>query len=207
MNLADFPATALDELATGWLAGDPLCETQLFGNLRVRFLSIAKRRVQQDHLEDVVQDALQIVLRKGGEQQRTENVLVWSLTILRNVIGNHYQSRRRETERMVTTETVFDNLADTTVRPDQILEVDSQLERALANLAERFPRCGRIFAGILASQELGGGPREVSQRALETVQREVPEMTRGGFYTALHRCRSQLRAILEGIVEKESSHG
>ncbi|MBU8870873.1 MAG: hypothetical protein KOO60_08455 [Gemmatimonadales bacterium] len=207
MNPSAIPANSLDELATGWLAGDHSAETQLFENLRVRFLGIAKRRVQQDHLEDVVQDALQIVLRKGGEQHRTENVLVWSLTILRNVIGNHYQSRRRETERMVTGETILDNLADSAEGPDQIHGAGSQLAMALADLAERFPRCGRIFAGILASQELGGGPREVSQRALEFVQREDPEMTRGGFYTALHRCRSQLRATHERIIGKESSHG
>lgn len=207
MNPAAVPETSVDELAAGWLAGDSRAETLLFENLRVRFLGIAKQRVQQDHLEDVVQEALQIVLRKAGEQQRTENMLVWSLTVLRNVIGNHYQARRRETERMVTGEQILETLADPMARPDQIPETDSQLERALASLADRFPRCSRIFAGILASLEVGGGPHEVSQRALETMQRQTPGMTRGGFYTALHRCRSQLRAILE-ILEngKESSH-
>lgn len=202
MNPAATPEISLDELAAGWLAGDSRAETLLFENLRVRFLGIAKRRVQQDNLEDLVQEALQIVLRKAREQHRTENVLVWSLTVLRNVIGNHYQARRRETERMVTGEDILDNVADATAGPDQMPETDPHLENALASLAERFPRCGKIFAGILASLELGGGPREVSQRALESIQRTTPEMTRGGFYTALHRCRSQLRAILD----KESSH-
>jgi Sigma-70 region 2 len=202
MNSGSIAEITLDDLAAAWLGGDSRSETLLFENLRVRFLGIAKRRVQQDHLEDLVQDALQIVLRKAREQHRAENILVWSLTILRNVIGNHYQARRRETERMVTGENILDNVADTTAGPDPLPETAAQLEQALTTLAERFPRCGQIFAGILASLENGGGQREVSQRALESVQRRTPELTRGGFYTALHRCRSQLRALLD----KESNH-
>lgn len=196
------PEIALDELAARWLGGDPRSENLLFENLRVRLLAVAKRRVQPEHLEDLVQETLHIVLRKAREQRRTENVLVWSLAILRNVIGNHYQERRRESERMVSGDNILDYVADPAAGADQSPPAGRQLERALAHLAERFPRCGTIFAGILASLEQGGGPREVSQRALESIQRRSPDMTRGGFYTALHRCRAQLRAILD----KESGH-
>ena len=98
---------------------------------------------------------------------------------------------------MATGENILDNVADATAGADQMWETNEQLEIALASLGERFPRCGKIFAGILTSLELGGGPREVSQRALEVIQQNTPEMTQGGFYTALHRCRAQLRAILE----------
>jgi len=202
MNLDQAPDTTLDELAAAWLSGDERAESRLFETLRVRFLGIAKRRVQPDHLEDLVQEALQIVLRKGRQQQRTENVLIWSLTVLRNVIGNHYQARKRENERMATGENILDHLADETARPDEIPERDPGLEQALTRLAAKFPRCGKIFAAILDSLAAGGGPREVSQRALETVQRQEPGLARGSFYTALHRCRSQLRALLE----KEPSH-
>lgn len=203
--MTSLPELSLDELAAGWLGGDERAEALLFENLRVRFLGVAKRRVQPDHLEDLVQEALQIVLRKAVEQQRSENLLAWSLTILRNVIGNHYQARRRERERMVGGETILDNVADPAATPDRITGTGGELETALGRLAERFPRCGRIFAGIVAALESGGGPREISQRALENVQREHPEMTRGGFYTALHRCRAQLRTILESM-DKESRH-
>ncbi len=202
MTFEQAPEIALDPLAAAWLSGDERAESKLFEFLRVRFLGIAKRRVQPDHLEDLVQEALQIVLRKGREQQRTENVLIWSLTILRNVIGNHYQARKRENERMATGEMLLDQLTDEAAPPDQFAGSDSGLEQALARLAEKYPRCGKIFAAILESLETGGGPREVSQRALAKVQRQTPDLTRGGFYTALHRCRSQLRALLE----KEPGH-
>lgn len=197
MTLENDSVLSVDALAGAWLAGDERAETRLFEFLRVRFLAVAKRRVQPDHLEDLVQEALQIVLRKARDQRRSEQVLVWSLTILRNVIGNHYQARKREQERMATGEHILDNLADPTTGPDFLEQGNPALEAALRQLAERFPRCGRIFSAILASLEQGGGPREISQRALASVQRRIPEMTRGGFYTALHRCRSQLRALLE----------
>lgn len=195
-------ANSLDALAGAWLSGDERAEARLFEFLRVRFLAVAKRRVQPDHLEDLVQEALQIVLRKGREQRRSENVLTWSLTILRNVIGNHYQARKREQERMATGENILENMADPAIAPDRLDEIDPALEQALRELAEGFPRCGRIFAAILRSLEQGGGPREVSQRALARVQGQIPDLTRGSFYTALHRCRSQLRVLLE----KEPRH-
>ncbi len=205
MNPVPPSETSLDELAAGWLAGDARAETLLFTELHVRFSAIAKRRVQQDHLEDLVQDALQIVLRKGKEQQRREKVLLWSLTILRNVIGNHYQARQREQGRMVTGEEILQHIADpaTSGAGEQEMgeELVEGLSRALRELAHRFPRCAALFDGILASVEDGGGQREISQRALAIVQRTNPDLTRGGFYTALHRCRARLRALLEAGTE------
>ena len=53
-----------------------------------------------DHAEDVVQDALRIVFDRYGEIKQGPGILVWGLTVLRNVIGNHYQARDRERERL-----------------------------------------------------------------------------------------------------------
>ncbi|MEZ4388181.1 MAG: sigma factor [Candidatus Krumholzibacteriia bacterium] len=92
---------SLDTLRQRALAGDPAAEAALFEDLRVRFLALAKRRVQPDHAEDVVQEALGVVLRKLPDLPPDRGLLVWSLTVLRNVIGNHYQARRRDTAQTV----------------------------------------------------------------------------------------------------------
>ena len=200
--------TSLDNLRHRALAGDERATAALFEELRVRFLAIAKRRVQPDHAEDVVQEALGVVLRRYDTLPRDRNILLWSLTVLRNVIGNHYQARRRDTDRTVQVDdwrTV--PAAALTADPTVDLvggEAAEMLQRAIGDLARRSPRCGAIFAHILDSVEMGGGPREVSQRALERVQQELPDMSRNTFYVALHRCRAQLRGLLDRM---EAAHG
>ena len=208
MDSVHAPEASLDELCARSLAGDHAAETALFTSLRVRFATIAKRRVHRDHLEDVVQDTLHIVLGKYRQRPLTTGILVWSLTVLRNVIGNYYQARRREMDRVVQVEDLQSLAGAATWDPADCLEaseVTAHLEAAIATLASKFPRCGKIFAGILASLELGGGPREISQRALEMIRREQPDLTPNHFYVALHRCRAQLRALL-GAQEGSVSH-
>lgn len=190
-------ALDLDELCARSLQGDCQAETALFEALRVRFLTLAKRRVQPDHTEDVVQDALKIVCDRYGERKQGVGILVWSLTVLRNVIGNHYQARQRERRHMDFVEeypscaaTVIDPLAEAGGAQDRDLLLD-----AIAELAERFPRCGRIFSSLLHSLETGGSSNQVSGRALAAIQKDFPGMTRGTFYTTLHRCRANLRGI------------
>jgi DNA-directed RNA polymerase specialized sigma24 family protein len=201
---------SLDEVCARSLAGDDSAESLLFHSLRVRFTAIAKRRVQQDHIEDIVQDALQTVLRKYRERSRSDGILVWSLTVLRNVIGNYYQARKRESERLVQVQD-WQRLASSAPSGTSTsqLETDQfvwQLEQAIAALAQRYPRCGKIFTGLLSSLEEGGGPREISQRALDKVCREQPDLTPNNFYVTLHRCRAHLRLIL-AEQEEGYSHG
>ena len=154
--------------------------------------------MQTDHVEDVVQDTLKIVFAKYGEREPGAGILVWGLTVLRNVIGNYYQSKQRERERL---DFVEDLPAAAAVVDDMLAGCEHQelrqtLLEAIGELAERFPRCGKIFHSLLASLEIGGTPNQISGRALQTIQKENPQMTRGSFYTALHRCRASLREIL-----------
>lgn len=199
---------SLDRLSQQALDGDAGAAATFFASLRVRFLSIAKRRVREDSLEDVVQEALQIVHAKYGERESDRGILVWSLTVLRNVIGNYYQAKERSTRR----EAVVEDLeilpaaagsGSTLGWPVEIVdgpsEVTERILQAITSLAEQNPRCGSIFQRILESLDLGGGPREVSQRALAAVQRDDPDLSRGSFYTALHRCRARLREILAAM--------
>ena len=169
-------ALALDELCAQSLAGDSAAETALFETLRVRFLSLAKRRVQPDHTEDVVQDALRIVFDRYRERKQGVGILVWSLTVLRNVIGNHYQARQRERDRMdyvdeYPSEASFavDPLADAVGEEGRLT-----LQTAIAELARRFPRCGRIFAHLLASLEREDPPTRSRCRPWQRSKRSIP---------------------------------
>ncbi|MFH1845911.1 MAG: hypothetical protein ABIF77_22230 [bacterium] len=205
---------SLDTLSRRALAGDSQAETAFFHQLRVRFLTIAKRRVRPDSLEDVVQDALRIVHEKHTERGDERGILMWSLTVLRNVIGNYYQAKERQQrheaqvenlEALPAASSLGPSLAWTGADPDDFSETGALVRKAVAVLAEKSPRCGFYFQRILESLDLGGGPREISQRALEWVQRDEPDLTRGSFYTALHRCRARLREILAAM-EASPSH-
>jgi len=198
---------SLDQVRARAVAGDARAEAALFTELRVRFLALAKRRVQPDHAEDVVQEALGVVLRKFKDLDPDRGILVWSLTVLRNVIGNHYQARRRDTDHTVQVDD-WRTVPEASLASDPVdgLAADEsarRLENAIAELARTTPRCGTIFAKLLMSLEHGGGPRDVSTRALAMVQDEIPDMTRNSFYVALHRCRARLRALLGTM---EGSH-
>ena len=201
LDVAQSPERTIDDLCARAVSGDGRAEAALFEDLRVRFLSLAKRRVRPEHAEDVAQDALGIVLAKYRDRPTTDGFLIWSLTVLRNVIGNHYQSRRRDVERTTQVEdwrTVPE--ASVAVDPVETMEHEetvSMLEQGIELLARKYPRCGTIFTRILESLEKGGGQREVSQRAYELVRKSEPDLSRNSFYVALHRCRSQLRTLME----------
>lgn len=206
MNTAE---ASLDILCQKSLAGDVRSEAALFEALRVRFLPIAKRRVQADQAEDLVQDTLRIVFDRYGSRNEGQGILVWGLAVLRNVIGNHYQSRDRERDRLSFVDELPRDAADRTDPFADLELADTRrlLVEGIARLAERFPRCGRIFHHLLTSLEKGGGPQEVSSRTLALVQKEDPGMNRGRFYTALHRCRAQLREVLASLDNEALDRG
>jgi DNA-directed RNA polymerase specialized sigma24 family protein len=192
-------ARSLDNLHQLALSGDSQAQTVLFDALRVRFLALAKRRVQTDHAEDVVQDALRIVFDRYDKIKPGPGILVWGLTVLRNVIGNHYQARARERERLDFVDELPRDAAasDDALGETMLAQTIDTLLAAISELGRRFPRCARLFEGLLQSLEIGGTPNQVSSRALELVQRDDPTLSRGTFYTALHRCRAHLRAVMD----------
>jgi DNA-directed RNA polymerase specialized sigma24 family protein len=189
---------SLDGLCRSARAGDAGAETRLCSELRVRFLPIAKRRVREEDAEDLVQDALLVVHRKYRERAGSGGVLVWGLAILRNVIGNYYQARRREGGRRGAAENLEEFPAgEAGAAGDGAADLLEKLGAALAELAARFPRCGRIFEILLANLEAHGPAREAAESAWQAAQQELPNMTRNAFHVSLHRCRERLREIME----------
>lgn len=202
------PALPLDDLASRALAGDPSSERALFGALRERFLSLAKQRVQRDDQEDVVQDALRVVLARYGTRPSAVGILPWSLMVLRNVIGNYYQRRSREEARLVSLDDREESREGTVPLTSPSVDIDlscanDRVTAAISLLSRERPKCGAIFRHILESLAEGGRPREVSRIAMQRVRADHPEMSAGSFYVALHRCRSRLQEILRGLEEGE----
>ncbi len=193
---------SLDELAERALAGDGRAESALFSTLRVRFLDIAKRRVQDSDLEDVTQEALRIIHAKYSEKKSDRGMLPWSCAVLRNVIGNYYQAMgaRRRREQITADPRAFPVRDEGTLPGTAALESAETRERvveAITILSRRHPRCGLVFRRILENLERGGDPREVTRRAIDGLLRDDRSLKAGNLYVILHRCRAHLREIVE----------
>lgn len=162
----------------------PSMDQKWLSLLRQRFAEIAARRVPEDAVEDIVQDALGIVLAKGAAAANAEGTsdppLRWSFNVLRNVIGNWYQKRRRH-------ETV-DDLEIADGRPDALAALTTEeraqtIRDAMDELRQGRPYCADwlwamaqgVKAGILAARA----------RVEEAV-----------FYRRVYRCRKTLAEIL-----------
>ncbi|MBU1702094.1 MAG: sigma-70 family RNA polymerase sigma factor [Candidatus Eisenbacteria bacterium] len=195
---------SLEVLCARAREGDSQSESLFFEDLRVRFHSIAKRRVRADDVDDVIQDAIQIVHRKYKDLEISAGILVWSLTVLRNVIGNYYQAKRREGRQMSHDDQTLEireplavSLWDEKWRwAEQTSGLIERIADAIQALSQNDQRCGKIMKGVLKSIELGGGQREVSQRAMGMIHEDFPFLSRASYHVALHRCRARLRALL-----------
>jgi len=152
--------------------------------LRQRYTEIAARRVPQDAVEDIVQDALGIVLVKGPAQAHGEGLvdppLRWSFIVLRNVIGNWYQKRRRHES--------VEGLELKDDRPDALASLTTAeraqtIRAAVDELRLERPDC----AGWLWSMAQGTKAGVLAARA---------RMEQAAFYRKIYRCRKMLAEIL-----------
>lgn len=144
--------------------------------LRQRFTEIAARRVEAAVVEDLVQDALRVVLEKGGDRPRLD----WCFQVLRNVVGNYY--RREKTRRRFV---VADPEGDADASTDEVsvlaaLESDEMVRILTSGVDMLGPPC----AGYLGALMGGASPADVAES--EGLQAAV-------FYRRLYRCRQKLR--------------
>ncbi len=154
--------------------------------LRQRFAEIAARRVPADAVEDIVQDALGIVLAKGPsaahEEGLTDPPLRWSFNVLRNVIGNWYQKRRRH-------ETVEDlDLPDDC--PDALAALTAaermqSIHEAMEELRQKKPLCAQWLWAMAEGTKAG-------------ILAAKARMAEAVFYRKIYRCRQSLAGILAG---------
>lgn len=155
--------------------------------LRTRLMAVAARRVAAEVVEDLVQEALGVIVTRGVQVGSFELVdglppLVWSLQVMRNVIGNWYQRTRTVQRRRVDG---FDFLAEPAVEPTPLDALASEdATRAIHAAIEALdPPCA-VYLGRLAR---GGSPADMARDA---------QLDRAALYKRLYRCRVKLRAAL-----------
>ncbi len=159
-------------------------------DLRRRFVSVARRRVPEADVEDIVQDALRVVVEKhiqGPGSRLVEGAppIAWSFTVLRNTIGNHYQRARVRQRVHVPLDTAV-GAADDLPTPLEALESSDAVERirrAIAELPPESENCSRYLLALIE----GRSPAELAGE--EGLEQSV-------LYRRVYRCRQMLKARL-----------
>lgn len=162
-------------------------------SLRSRFLGVACRRVREEDVEDVVQEAMRVVHARGSGLVDEEIVdglppIAWCFQVLRHTIGNHYKRTRRR-ESVLESRAEFDDTMPGSIdgrTPAEALETDEVMrtvEAALGDLEGSDTRCHEMLREVMAGTRV----RELAERA--GVEEPV-------FSRRLYRCRQKLRAQL-----------
>ena len=167
--------------------------------LRARFIDVARARVAEGAVEDVVQDAMAIIYQKagsgaGGGMGTPE--LPWCFQVLRNVVGNHYQRERTRMRGERSGTPLHDGVHEFTARRDNPTPIEALernerarlLREAIQELAVQDAFCGNHFLEVLGDRErtlaASGPARDGGSGAASTP------------YVRLFRCREKLRKIL-----------
>jgi RNA polymerase sigma factor (sigma-70 family) len=159
--------------------------------VRVRFLAVARRRVPADAAEDVVQDAMRILVEKGALVPGAESpggapALAFAFAVLRNVIGNYYQ-RERTRRTVPDAEEAARQAPDPAPTPLEALAREERV-RIVRESLEAMGRSDEACARYLQRLLDGASPRELaSQEGLEEAV----------LYRRVYRCRVKLRGLLE----------
>lgn len=163
-----------------------------FMQLRDRFVAVARKRLPNDQVEDVVQEALAVVYEKGiriPEAGPVEGMppLAWCFQVLRNVVGNHYQKQR--TRSGTSGDADYETLDAADDRPTPLEALQSKeaaglIQDGLRELARLDETCCRYLRRLLD----GLAPADLATE--EQVDAAI-------LYRRVYRCRSKLRDILE----------
>jgi RNA polymerase sigma factor (sigma-70 family) len=157
--------------------------------LRERFLAIARCRVPADVVEDVVQDAMLVVVRRIDAAERAELIdglprLAWCFQVLRNTIGNHYlRTARRGGDRSLEHPDEHAGQGSTPAEALEAKELRQALTAALAEMRAADGQCARYIGRLL------DGSTPAALAAEEGVEQ-------GALYRRMYRCRTKLRDLL-----------
>ena len=170
--------------------------------LRARFLAIAARRVPAAAAEDLVQEALMIVVQKGVRPGAAAGAstagaidglppLAWCFQVLRNTVGNWYQRERTRRSAADPSSVTHGQLRDASApeRSPTPLEALEHAETAglvadaLRELAAESGSCARYLRGIAEGEK----PASIARRE---------GLEEGVLYRRIYRCREKLRGLL-----------
>ena len=150
------------------------------GDLTRRFTEIAARRVDPASVDDLVQDALRVVIERGGDQPRLD----WCFQVLRNVIGNHYQREKTRRRFVVPDPEGEADAATTDVTALEALEGQEVVDLLRTGVETMGSPCSDYLGRLM----VGESPARIS--ATEGLEAAV-------FYRRLYRCRQKLREWLK----------
>lgn len=142
-------------------------------------MTIARKRIQGDASQDVVQEAIVILNAKMDQIQNDGEILPFAFTILRNCIGNHYKKVRRE-QRVIEFSVAIESAE---VAAEERSDWQEVLSKALVYLKKESPRCAQLFEAVLESAGIA---------ELQTLL----DLTAENVYRTLYRCRNRLKRIL-----------
>lgn len=149
-------------------------------SLRARMTEITARRVSDEAVEDLVQDALEIIVRRSRERDEAAVPdLRWCFQILRNVIGNWYQKRRAH----VPLDPEMESSAPDPLARLTVAERTRQVREAMVTLRHERENCARWLWALAR----GSKPRDLA--AAESVDANL-------FYRRVYKCRRRLQEIL-----------
>jgi RNA polymerase sigma factor (sigma-70 family) len=157
---------------------------ELFEFLRLRLLILARHRVSEA-AEDTVQETLIIIHNRFSEFETLQGLLAFMHQVLRNKIGNIYQSRSREQNRQVE----LDNVSESRYYTDWdmgAVEMERIVRTAIDKLGEERPHCRSILFCLYQGLE----PGEISDRL---------EITKSKLKVQTFRCREALKKILVSV--------
>ena len=158
---------------------------EIFEFLRSRLLVLARHRVPEA-AEDTVHESLIIVHNRFSEFENLQGLLAFTHQVLRNKIGNIYQSRSREQYRQVELD---DNVSESRYSTDWDIgdvEMERIVRTAIDKLGEKRPYCRSILFCLYQGLE----PGEISDRL---------EITKSKLKVQTFRCREALKKILVGV--------
>lgn len=159
------------------------------GRLRERLLAIASRRVPAESVEDVVQDALRVIVQRripDSSAVRIDDLpeLAWCFQVLRNTIGNYYQktrSRLRWQEQAATRTAA--PAPPTPLDALESAEATRVILAAMEDMRDDSESCGRYLERLAA----GDSPADLARN--EGLDPAV-------LYRRIYRCRHKLRLKL-----------
>ena len=173
----------LESLLVQARAGQENSREELFEFLRTRLLVVARYRVSEA-AEDTVHESLIIVHSRFSEFENLQGLLAFTHQVLRNKIGNIYQSRSREQHRRADME----DLSDSQYYRDwdmESVELERIVRAAIDKLGERRPYCRMILFSLYQ----GFDPGEISDKL---------EINKSKLKVQTFRCRAALKEILVG---------
>jgi len=169
----------MDNLVEKAKAGDKKAEKEIFDYLFVRFKYLAKRRVGENDCDDLAQEACMTVLEKYKMEKFEISFLAWAFGILKNKIGNYYQTIKRRSDRELSLD---DSIPASGT--DQSPELTRIILQCLKKMVGSFNRYARALN--LAYQ--GYTTENICERL---------GITPNNYYVVLNRGRSLLKTCIE----------